>query len=67
MLNSAKGVLRMLTCQRPPTAPHTILAGVSGVLKPGGCFWWPLRRGVGVVGGGRGAHNELLFFCRIAV
>lgn len=35
VVNSALDVLRMLTLQRPPTAPHTILAGVSGVLRPG--------------------------------
>lgn len=36
VLNSAKDVLRLVTLQRPPTVPHTILDGVSGVLKPGG-------------------------------
>ncbi|KAL4434347.1 hypothetical protein ABPG75_000788 [Micractinium tetrahymenae] len=35
VLNSALSLLRTVTFQRPPTAPHTILDGVSGVLKPG--------------------------------
>jgi ABC-type multidrug transport system ATPase subunit len=35
VLNSAKDALRLVTFQRPPTVPHTILDGVSGVLKPG--------------------------------
>lgn len=35
VLNSALGLLRTVTLQRPPTAPHTILDGISGVLKPG--------------------------------
>ena len=35
VLNSFRDALRLVTLQRPPTTPHTILAGVSGVLRPG--------------------------------
>lgn len=35
VLNSFKDVVRLATLQRPPTVPHTILDGISGVLKPG--------------------------------
>lgn len=51
VLNSALSVLRTVTCQRPPTTPHTILAGVSGVLKLGVC------RVAGGPGGGPGLGN----------
>ena len=35
VLNSVLGMLRTATLQRPPTTPHPILHGVSGVLHPG--------------------------------
>lgn len=43
VLNSALGLLRTVTLQRPPTAPHTILDGISGVLKPGWCSYGSSR------------------------
>ena len=50
MLQSSLSLLRLATCQRPPTAPHTILDNVSGVLRPGvsaragGCWWgWRMQ------------------------